>query len=129
MRKYVHIGDRFGRLTVIEKGRSKPNRCYYVVQCDCGSPAKEVLGYVLTAGKTLSCGCLSKEHMRKVGRNNRKYANCLFCKSTILYNHGLCYKHYLAWHRGTLTDDQQKLADERIKNSFCLRQELKMGFE
>lgn len=105
MKRYIHIGDRFGRLMVIGKGHSIPNRCYYWVHCDCGSNPKEVEGNSLLQGLTTSCGCLHREKVREVGKANRKYAKCYFCNETNLVNQGLCYKHYLAWKRKGLEFD------------------------
>ena len=58
-------GQRFGRLTVIEK--TDKRLCGQVVwrcHCDCGNVC-EVITNSLTAGKTKSCGCLQKEKTSK----------------------------------------------------------------
>lgn len=72
----VNIGDRFGRLTVIDEPYSrhvgyKPSRGvsgglrvhslrYVRVRCDCGTE-KEVQPIALVKGGTQSCGCLRRE--------------------------------------------------------------------
>jgi len=39
---------------------SKSNQTKYLCRCDCGT-TKEVLGFKMRRGESLSCGCLSKE--------------------------------------------------------------------
>lgn len=117
MKRRIQIGDQFGKLTVVAKGRKKANYRYYVVQCECGSALKEVVGTSLLTGLTRSCGCLSKEHMRKVGKANRKYEHCLMCENPIVWNHGLCYTHFLQWQRGDVTAEQNKYIISQQKNS------------
>lgn len=53
-------GRRCGRLTVIGKGQVKNREQYWKVQCDCGSPIREVRGWLLRMGNSQSCGCLTK---------------------------------------------------------------------
>lgn len=55
-KKYDLIGQKFGRLTVIERDPPESQLC----QCDCGKIVS-VLTYNLTNGNTQSCGCLQKE--------------------------------------------------------------------
>ena len=117
MKRHIQIGDQFGKLTVVAKGRKKANYRYYVVQCECGSALKEVVGTSLLTGLTRSCGCLSKEHMRKVGKANRKYEHCLMCENPIVWNHGLCYTHFLQWQRGDVTAEQNEYIISQQKNS------------
>ena len=52
------VGEKFGRLTVIEYfGPHKKNRTpMYLCKCDCGKN-KTVRGYNLTGNRTKSCGC------------------------------------------------------------------------
>lgn len=58
----VNIGDKFGRLTVLEKTnqKDKARHYYYRCKCECGN---EVLvpAFRLTNGITKSCGCLLTE--------------------------------------------------------------------
>ena len=66
----INIGDKFGRLKVIEydgyykKEGTKEKRHYYKCLCDCG---KEVVvnGWDLRGGRTTSCGCYFKEIIKK----------------------------------------------------------------
>lgn len=55
------IGERFGRLIVIEEnGRNKSRQKMWLCRCDCGNE-KEVPTSYLTSGDTTSCGCYRKE--------------------------------------------------------------------
>jgi hypothetical protein len=54
------IGQKFGRLTIInEAGKQYGIRCWNVL-CDCGNH-KVVSGYSIRIGATKSCGCLRRE--------------------------------------------------------------------
>lgn len=58
-------GQRFGRLVVIEKTEIKPNKgVYWKCKCDCGNVV-EKLGCDLRSGNTKSCGCITKENLKK----------------------------------------------------------------
>lgn len=58
------VGQKFGRLTVIERDTTKPagagKSAYWKCVCDCGN-YKTVRTDKLRNGETLSCGCYSKE--------------------------------------------------------------------
>lgn len=55
------VGQRFGKLVVIEQADVVNRQYYWWCQCDCGKVIR-VLGNSLKAGKTKTCGC---EHSRK----------------------------------------------------------------
>lgn len=61
-------GQKFGRLTVIERDNSKPKGhgkpVYWICQCDCGK-IKSIKADHLRRGYTQSCGCLHKEIVSK----------------------------------------------------------------
>ena len=59
------IGQKFGRLTVIERDYSKKNGTYWLCQCECGNQ-KIVESRNLRRGLTKSCGCLQKERASEV---------------------------------------------------------------
>jgi hypothetical protein len=60
-----HSGKRFGRLLVLKEGpRSNSNRVTWVCVCTCGK-IKTISALNLTAGDSLSCGCLRKETTSK----------------------------------------------------------------
>lgn len=57
------IGDKYGYLTIVDRGISKGNHTYVKVQCDCGSGPFNVRLEHLKGqnhGKTISCGCASE---------------------------------------------------------------------
>ena len=55
-------GQKFGRLTVIEKSPTKQgNHICWVCRCDCGKIVPLVCGDNLKKGDIKSCGCLRKE--------------------------------------------------------------------
>ena len=53
-------GQRFGRLTVIERAENKGKFPMWLCRCDCGN-TKEISGSSLRKGLTLSCGCYNRE--------------------------------------------------------------------
>lgn len=70
-RKYNHIGQRFGRLTVIrDVGKTKGYDTIWECKCDCGK-ITYVGGYWLRTGYTRSCGCLRAELTRERGYQNK----------------------------------------------------------
>lgn len=55
------VGERYGRLTVIERDYSRPKgKAYWLCQCDCGNITSVSRGNLLN-GSIRSCGCLRKE--------------------------------------------------------------------
>lgn len=104
----INIGDKFGRLTVVGIGHKKGYQQYYKVQCDCGSPVKEVTKSHLI-WTTRSCGCLrkeekdkDKERVRQMGLSNRKHFGCTYCGKDEHYAKGFCISCWKKWKRGTL---------------------------
>ncbi len=55
-------GQRFGRLTVIERAGTKYGHVMWRCVCDCGNQVFPLSGD-LRRGKTQSCGCLHREHI------------------------------------------------------------------
>lgn len=78
MKKYndsqrtIKIGDKFGKLTVVEYDGLKKqfsrdkNESWYICQCDCGSPLKSIRGNDLTSGNVISCGCISSKGEQRI---------------------------------------------------------------
>lgn len=55
-------GQRFGRLTVLEKSLERRGRSFtWVCQCDCGMITHPIRTSYLLSGKTRSCGCLRND--------------------------------------------------------------------
>lgn len=74
----VQIGDRFGRLIIVEliPGKHRPNRSPKArLKCDCGSETVVATGD-LRSGHTRSCGCLRNDTRREQGKMlNRKHGH------------------------------------------------------
>lgn len=61
MKHYDHIGDKFGRLTVLKKsGLDSKGELLWLCECSCGN-RKTVNGCQLRRGAVKSCGCLRRE--------------------------------------------------------------------
>ena len=56
-------GQVFGRLTVVERFRSRNGRVTWLCRCECGK-LHEAVSNALTSGHTNSCGCWRKERNR-----------------------------------------------------------------
>lgn len=67
------IGQRFGRLVVIEKTDKRTNKREVVwkCKCDCGQEC-ETTSNRLSRGTVKSCGCLQKEAAKEIGFNSGK---------------------------------------------------------
>lgn len=81
------IGQRFGRLTVLNRDLSKPigrgNESYWNCKCDCGNQVS-IIKKSLISGKTKSCGCLRKDLLRE--KNTLNLTNKKFGKVIALNN-------------------------------------------
>jgi len=64
-------GQRFGRLTVIERDEKK-----WLCRCDCGN-VKRTFAVRLNSGATRSCGCLLDEARRALGAARKKRHNSM----------------------------------------------------
>lgn len=53
-------GNKYGKLTVLNKYKTINREIYWTCQCDCGNVIN-IRGITLTRGDTKSCGCLRKE--------------------------------------------------------------------
>jgi len=73
MRKaIVRIGEKFGRLKIIDEYKADGSNYRTVVcVCDCGN-TKKLSKYKVTSGETKSCGCLAKESAREALAKTRK---------------------------------------------------------
>lgn len=68
----IQVGDKFGRLTVVEFAGIKNHAGRWKCVCDCGLTVV-VNGYNLRSGNTKSCGCLHREMVTKWGKANKKH--------------------------------------------------------
>lgn len=68
--KINEIGNKYGKLTVIDFAPSVNKRAVWKCKCDCGNICY-IKGKYLRNGDTTSCGCVSKERTRQMGLNNR----------------------------------------------------------
>lgn len=59
-KRYVEVGDRFGRLVVLQRAVNRGGHSRWICRCDCGSQ-REVFGLVMLNGQTQSCGCYGQE--------------------------------------------------------------------
>lgn len=105
--KFVDLsGQKFGRLTAIEKAYVKNKKTYWLCQCECGNKTI-VLGTNLTRLHTKSCGCLQKE--KHIGymhglRKHRLYNIWSLIKKRCINKQDKIYKYYGA--KGiTICDD------------------------
>lgn len=82
MGKFVDLtGQRFGRLTVVERVYSKKGRhTNWLCKCDCGNKTITTKQH-LTSNHTKSCGCLKLETLNK---NRFKHG---LCESRLYYIH------------------------------------------
>lgn len=64
MKRLDLIGQKFGRLTVIEFSHTDGEKSYWLCKCNCGNETI-VIGNNLKRGTTNSCGCLKKELIRQ----------------------------------------------------------------
>ena len=67
-------GERFGRLTVLERdtNQDQSRSVYWKCLCDCGNEVS-VRSRSLRNGDTKSCGCLQQETRSQTGKRNKKH--------------------------------------------------------
>lgn len=66
MARDVLIGQKFGRLTVIDfHHKDKYNNLYWLCKCDCGNETVVRTGNLRT-GHTVSCGCYMRERSKEL---------------------------------------------------------------
>lgn len=66
------IGQKFGRLTVVDFNRLENHKTYWKCICDCGLTVIST-GNNLRSGNTKSCGCLRREETRIRGKANKTH--------------------------------------------------------
>ncbi len=92
-------GQKFGRLTVLkEHGKDKYGAIEWLCQCDCGKQTI-VTGNRLRSGHTKSCGCLNKEQITQLGKENAiDLTGQRFGKLTALYPTDKRIQKCVVWH-------------------------------
>lgn len=83
-------GEKFGFLEVVElSGERKHGRAVWICRCECGNVTK-VTSPNLQNGSTISCGCYSKEILKKSrlkhGLYNTRLYNIYICMKERCYN-------------------------------------------
>ena len=63
------VGEKFGRLTVIERTENKGSKAAWKCICDCGGFTVAV-SHDLISGHTQSCGCFQKEMTSKASKTH-----------------------------------------------------------
>lgn len=66
------VGEKYGRLTVVEFVKLQKHKTYWKCVCDCGLTVIAT-GNNLRSGNTKSCGCLKRESSIKNGHKNAKH--------------------------------------------------------
>ncbi len=80
-RPQVHVGDRFGKLIVESKVENDSHgHINWSCKCDCGN-VKNILGYHLLNGDTISCGC-------QIGKRFDRNSNIIICRKKNRYTIG-----------------------------------------
>jgi len=64
------IGNKYARLTVVERAENKDGKAMWLCSCDCGKK-KVVSGTHLRTGHVASCGCYHSEVVAMLGRSNK----------------------------------------------------------
>ena len=64
--KTDHSGRKYGAMTVLYQWVGDRHRLYGQCRCDCGVKKKVRIGH-LVSGAIVSCGCVQKERISKVG--------------------------------------------------------------
>jgi hypothetical protein len=78
------IGQRFGRLTVVERAENYRTEARWRCACDCGGDTR-VTGYNLRSGSVQSCGCLRREVGVENGRLSATHGHARDGKRTPEY--------------------------------------------
>ncbi len=87
------VGQRFGKLTVIERAENKDKRVRWRCKCDCGNETI-VNGNSLKGGITQSCGCLRDEsrHSRVIDLTGQVFGKLLVLERAKNKGRNICWK-------------------------------------
>lgn len=75
----VEVGNRFGKLKVIELHHTNKGVNVWLCQCDCGSSPFQVNEVFLLSGKTQSCAC---EYWKKFDLTGQRFGRLLVLEKT-----------------------------------------------
>lgn len=92
------VGQKFGRLTVIDRFHTNKHHTMWLCECDCGNQCV-VQGTSLKRGNTTSCGCYKRENAQKlyssVRQNDKRlYAVWNGIKQRCRNKNNLSYHNY-----------------------------------
>lgn len=118
-------GQRFGKLTVIERGENRNRRAAWVCLCDCGN-LKTIPSWNLVSGQTNSCGCLNQEinhdYSTKHGQSHTRLYTIWICMKQRCYYpkhiHFNCYGGRGITICEEWKDDFQAFHDWAIHNGY-----------
>lgn len=119
------IGERFGRLTVIDNLGLHNKKVFWLCRCDCGNVCNVPTGN-LRSGNTTSCGCIHKDIVSKQFKthglgNSRLHTIWDHMKQRCYNSNNKTYKYYGA--RGIVIchewlDDFMNFYDWAINNGY-----------
>lgn len=66
------VGEKYGRLTVVEFDRLQNHKTYWKCACECGMTVIAT-GNNLRSGNTQSCGCIRREMTKALGKSNAEH--------------------------------------------------------
>lgn len=137
------VGQRFGKLVVLEmlEERNKNGRIVYRCKCDCGNEVN-VLANSLTTNHTLSCGCLvsywnmyiqqllekskieyQSEYTIFIGDNYYRYDFYLPQYNLFIEYDGQQHYEPVRFHGNNIEDNENEFKKiqehDRIKNQYC----------
>ena len=147
--KTVFIGDKFGKLTVIQELEKRENNKRFVAcKCDCGTPYFEVKAALLSNGHVTSCGCIKSLGEQKVANLLKElkinfiqeytFSDCISSKGYplkfdfYLPDYNVCieydgeqhFKDTSGWFKNSNFVELQKR--DQIKNNFCSQNNIKL---
>lgn len=122
-------GEKFGRLTAIKPvGKDRRNNMLWLCKCDCGGECVRAVAE-LRKRDNHSCGCLGKEHLKEMSKNNITHgmtgSRLLGCYKGMMSR---CYRekdiHYNAYGKRGITvcdewkNDKQTFIDWALSNGY-----------
>lgn len=90
-------GQKFGKLTVIDRDMTKTNKVYWICSCECGNTISVYSSY-LRSGHTQSCGCLKKIKAKEIGMKNKNdLIGKVFTYLQVLEDSGVRRNREIVW--------------------------------